>query len=62
MGIRSEYRRRYDSNAAAMQDAQQEVEEKRRADIQRHVLLTDNKNSKSKSNAAPTVSHLGRVN
>jgi hypothetical protein len=45
-----------------MQDAQQEVEEKRRADIQRHVLLTDNKNSKSKSNAAPTVSHLGRVN
>ena len=35
MGIRSEYRRRYDSNAAALQDAQAELEENRRADIQR---------------------------
>ena len=35
MSVRSEYRRRFDSNAAALQDAQAELEEKRKADIQR---------------------------
>jgi hypothetical protein len=35
--VRSEYRRRFDSTAAALQDAQAELEEKRRADIQRHA-------------------------
>jgi hypothetical protein len=37
MGVRSEYRRRFDSTAAALQDAQAELEEKRRADIRRHA-------------------------
>jgi hypothetical protein len=41
MGVRSEYRRRYDSNAQAIQDAQAEIEDKRRADLQRHAQAVD---------------------